>query len=259
MSSDECFAHERLNRNLCLHIAYDGTEFHGWQETAMGPSIEGALREVMETILGHPVKLQAASRTDAGVHADHQVVNAFVGNHELDLRQLLLSLNQLLPNTVAATRICGMPAEFHPSLDARGKIYRYRVSLGTYQMPKERLYSWHYPYKIDLRAMHEASRVLIGRHDFAAFTNVHQETVSDTVRELIRVDFDRQNNQLEMIFEGTRFLYRMVRNLVGTLLYTGSGKLAKEDVKKILISRDRRLAGVTAPAHGPTLSEVYYT
>jgi len=244
--------------NLCLHIAYDGTGLYGWQETAMGPSVEGILRNILELILGHPAQLQAASRTDAGVHADHQVVNIFVDNGDLDLGQLLLSLNQLLPNTIAVSEVCWMPSTFHPSLDAKGKVYRYYVSLGTYQMPKDRLYAWHFPYLVDVQNMREASRALIGCHDFAAFTNVHQETVSDTIRELTRIDFELQDNRLQIELEGPKFLYRMVRNLVGTLLYVGCGKLSKEQVKDILKSCDRRLAGVTAPAHGLTLHKVYY-
>jgi len=244
--------------NLCLHIAYDGTGYYGWQKTAMGPSIEGTLCEVLELILSRPVHLQAASRTDAGVHADHQVVNTYIDNRDIDLGQLLLSLNQLLPNTIAVTEVCLMPSAFHPSLDAKGKLYRYHISLGTYQMPKDRLYAWHFPYLVDVQAMQEASRALIGRRDFAAFTNVHQETISDTIRELTRIDFDQQDNRLQIELEGPKFLYRMVRNLVGTLLYVGCGKLSKEQVNEILKSCDRRLAGVTAPAHGLTLCKVYY-
>jgi len=243
--------------NLKLTIAYDGTELHGWQKTDMGPSVEEILTEVLDTIVQHPVKLQAASRTDAGVHAEGQVVNFFLEREDIDLGQLRLSLNQLLPASIAAVDLEQASDSFHPSVDAKRKIYRYSVSLGTYQIPQHRLYSWHFPYAVDVDLMRQSSRVLIGRHDFAAFTNVNFQPPSDTIREMHRIEFIEKGNQLVIEIEGNRFLYRMVRNLVGTLLYIGCRKL-EGDLLDVLKRCDRRRAGVTAPSHGLSLHKILY-
>src|SRR3569832_1557498 len=155
-------------KNIKLVLAYDGTAYLGWQKTEMGPSIEEELLKVLEQILQHPVKLQAASRTDAGVHAEGQVVNFFT---EKNTDRLLRGCNGLLPEDIRVLKVEEMPDRFHPTLGATGKEYHYSVCLGPTQLPFQRKFSWHFVKPVDVQKMREAAQFLIGRHDFSALTN----------------------------------------------------------------------------------------
>ncbi|MBS0616186.1 MAG: tRNA pseudouridine(38-40) synthase TruA [Verrucomicrobia bacterium] len=243
-------------RNLCLTIAYDGTDYLGWQKTKEGPSIEAELQHTLEQILQHPVSLQAASRTDAGVHAEAQVVNFFTP-HAKDLDRLQKSLNGLLSPAISVTDIAEMPTAFHPTLDCSGKEYHYHLCLGSFQLPQYRHYSWHYPYPLDVGAMQKAAPFLQGYHDFSAFTCEPQE---DNHREVFSIEIEPiSTHRLQIRVSGNRFLYKMVRSIVGTLVYVGCGKIEMQKLPSILASQDRKQAGVTAPAHGLTLKKVLYT
>ncbi|NGX57506.1 MAG: tRNA pseudouridine synthase A [Chlamydiae bacterium] len=245
--------------NLKLIIAYDGTRYFGWQKTKMGPSIEGVLQEILEKVTQHPIKLQAASRTDAGVHAEGQVVNFIVQGNQPELSQFQLSLNQLLPPDMAVLSVEQMPDSFHPTLDARIKEYHYCATLARFQWPQHRMYSWHFPYPVDLTLMEKGSRYLIGEHDFSAFTNVNNEEPPDYTRTIESIDFcELGGGKVVIIIRGHQFLYRMARNLVGTLLYAGCGKLDVDLIPEVMESRDRKMAGVTAPSHGLFLHKVEY-
>ncbi len=250
----------RQPHNIRLKIAYDGSNYLGWQKTPTGPSIEGTLQKVLEKILQEPIQLQAASRTDAGVHARGQVVNFFSNHEHVDLYKMLASLNGLLPKDIAVLSIDQVEASFHPTLDCIGKEYHYSISLGPVCLPEYQTTSWHFPYAVDISKMNRALDQFIGIHDFAAFCNVKKnETYESTVREVkgIVIETDRPNF-LTIKIKGNHFLYKMVRNIVGTLIWVGAGKIEPEDISKILITKDRTLAGVTAPAHGLVLAEVYF-
>jgi tRNA pseudouridine38-40 synthase len=241
-------------RNLKLIVAYEGTGYLGWQKTRMGPSIEETLENALTQILQHPLKLQAASRTDAGVHAEGQVVN-FKTPSETPLDRLQRSLNALLPNDISVLGMTPMPEEFHPTLDAVGKEYHYSVCLGTSQLPFYRHTSWHFPYAVDLKRVEAACPLFLGKHDFSAFTNEREE---NNCRELTHFTVAAEDDRLQIRVAGNNFLYKMVRNLVGTVMYIGCGKLRLEEVTPILASRDRTRAGMTAPAHGLSLKKVFY-
>jgi tRNA pseudouridine38-40 synthase len=243
-----------MKSNIKLIIAYEGTHYLGWQKTAMGPSIEEELEKVLAQILRHPVDLQAASRTDAGVHAEGQVVNFFT-EVEIPLERLQKSLNGLLPKDISVLKIELADESFHPTLDSRGKEYHYSICLRSTQLPFHRNFSWHFSYPINLEEMRKAAQHLKGRHDFSAFTNERQE---DNVREIFDILIEPSADRLKIRVSGNNFLYKMVRNIVGTLLYIGCGKLSSEELPAILASRDRTRAGVTAPALGLILKEVYY-
>lgn len=245
--------------NIKLVIAYDGTRYFGWQATPTGPSIEETLQQTLEQILQHPVALQAASRTDAGVHAIGQVVN-FITSKSPDLVRLTISLNQLLPKDVAVMDASFMDEAFHPTLDVTGKTYRYSLCNGTYQLPQLRGFSWHYPHALDLDAMKAAATLMQGQHNFSALCNQKKHhPYHDYVRLVSNIEFDQQeHHELLITVHGQNFLYRMVRNLVGTLVYVGVGKIAVDEVPTILSSQQRILAGPTAPAHGLTLVKVLY-
>jgi tRNA pseudouridine38-40 synthase len=173
-----------MTRNIKLILAYDGTRFFGWQKTSMGPSIEEELEKALSQILQHPIHLQAASRTDAGVHAEGQVSNFFT-EKAFSLKRLQKSLNALLPKEISILQVDQMPLSFHPTLDNRGKAYNYSVCLGPAQLPFYRHTSWHLPYPIDIDAMQQVALYLKGRHDFAAFTNEKQ---TDNIREIFGIE-----------------------------------------------------------------------
>lgn len=244
-------------RNIAIRLAYDGTRYLGWQKTKEGPSIEQELQDVLEKVLQHPIALQASSRTDAGVHARDLVVN-FRTPHTIDTDKLHISLCCLLPKDIAATSIQDAPPDFHPTLQAAGKEYHYWVCTDTFQYPEHRLYSWHYPHELNIDAMREAAAYFIGTHDFAAFCNMKKnEEYAHHIRQLTDVRIIPAGTRIRFEIFGTQFLYKMVRNIVGTLVYVGQGKINPSDVKKILNLKDRTLAGVTAPAHGLTLFKTF--
>lgn len=237
-------------RNIRLLLAYEGSNYLGWQKTAMGPSIEETVEKALSQVLQHEVKLQAASRTDAGVHAEGQVVNFFTPK-QISLK----SLNSLLPPDISILAMEEASPTFHPTLGARGKEYLYAMCLGPTQLPFHRSFSWHFGLSLDLEKMKKAAKDLIGEHDFSAFTNERQ---ANNVRILHRITFDPSPNRLKIRVAGNNFLYKMVRNIVGTLLYVGCGKIESDALTDILKSKDRSRAGVTAPAHGLVLKKVFY-
>ena len=241
-------------RNIKLILAYEGTRYLGWQKTAMGPSIEEELEKVLAQILRHPIALQAASRTDAGVHAEGQVVNFFTAV-EIPLEKLQKSLNSLLPKDISVLQMEIAADSFHPTLDSQGKEYHYSVCLVDPQLPFHRNFSWLFSYPINLEEMKKAALFLKGKHDFSAFTNEKQE---NNVREIFDIVIELNEERLKIRVSGNNFLYKMVRNIVGTLLYIGCGKLSAKEIGAILESKDRTRAGVTAPAHGLVLKEVFY-
>lgn len=246
-------------QNIKLVIAYDGTAYRGWQATPMGPSVEATLQQILEQILQHPAPLQAASRTDAGVHAQGQVVNFFTSK-QLDLDRLKISLNSLLPKDIVVLQAEKMSPTFHPTLNCTSKEYRYYICYGPAQLPQHRLYSWHFPCHLALEEMRAAIPFFIGNQDFSAFCNVKKQTsYLHFIREIYLLELIELGDcRLCIRIQGNNFLYKMVRNIIGTLLYIGKGKIRKEEVPTIIQSEDRTQAGVTAPAHGLFLYEVYY-
>lgn len=245
--------------NYKLIVAYDGTAYKGWQDNHIAPSIEGALKAVIEQIQQHHVQLLAASRTDAGVHAEGQVVTFEAHVLRKEPNEFLLSLNALLPPDIRVISIENVPTTFHPTLDAQSKEYHYRLCFGPILMPLQRWTTWHFPTQLNVDLMQEAAACLVGNHDFSAFCNELAETnYTDTYRTLYKVEIEQQESNLLFKCVGANFMYRMVRNLVGTLVYVGNGKISLQDFKGLLKGKDRTHAGITAPAHGLTLFKVRY-
>lgn len=258
--------------NIKLTLSYDGTSYLGWQNSIPASSqnleisqnqcsklnsIEATLQGVLEKILQQKVKLQAASRTDAGVHAEGQVVN-FILETFRPLDQFNKSLNQLLPKTIRVKAIEKAADTFHATLDAKGKEYHYHLSQKKVHSPFERFFSWHYPFPLELEKMQVASQFFIGTHDFQTFGNAAHPKRKDTLRTIYRLDIIQENEALRFEIYGNHFLYKMVRNLVGTLLYVGRGKLTLKQAEQLIAAKDRTLAGLTAPAHGLFLKKVFY-
>ncbi|RUM86979.1 MAG: tRNA pseudouridine(38-40) synthase TruA [Thermodesulfatator sp.] len=246
-------------RNLKLVIAYDGTNYLGWQRQKQGPTVQGVLEDTLRQILGHKVKLRAAGRTDAGVHALAQVAH-FHTTSKRDLETLFRALNALLPKDIAVLRVEEVDFKFHAQHHALRKTYFYQIYNHPIRHPLLRLYSWWVPEPLDLEAMKACLPHIIGEHDFASFRKSGTELKS-TVRTVYQAVFKRVPGVAHLFrFEitGRGFLRYMVRNLVGALVEVGRGRLTPEDFQRILEARDRTVAPPPAPPQGLFLKEVYY-
>ncbi len=255
--------HEQVKiKNIRFNISYDGTRYQGWQKGSDGKTVEEVIEKILSRIYQHPITLQAASRTDAGVHAKGQVVN-FLAPKEVDLTKLLYSLNRLLPTDIFATQLVRAPDTFHPSLDAIEKEYRYYICNEQIQSPFHRLYSWHVYEDLNFKDIDKGMRILCGKHDFSSFCN-HKPShrYEHYLREIFSIERipmdEHEENRFCFILRGDSFLYRMVRNIVGTLIDVGLGKISTKDLEYILKAQDRKLAGVSAPAHGLFLQQIFY-
>ncbi|MGE0712597.1 MAG: tRNA pseudouridine(38-40) synthase TruA [Planctomycetota bacterium] len=270
MLSDAAGADEAPQRNLELTIEYTGAGFAGWQVQPDRRTVAGELERALAEILRHPVRLVAASRTDAGVHALGQVAS-FQTGRDLPCGRLCRGLNALLPDDVAVRQVREVPAEFHARFSARGKHYRYRLFNRPSPSPLEAWRSWHVPVPLDLEAMRAAARELEGERDFAALVT-RPDPERGTVRHLRAVRLRREpaseggpeaggpeeGATVLVDVVGDSFLYKMVRTLVGTLCQVGQGKATAAEVAAALATGRRAQAGPTAPAQGLTLMRVFY-
>jgi tRNA pseudouridine38-40 synthase len=236
-------------------VAYDGTDYQGFQRQANGPTVQEVLEGGLARVTGEEVTLLAAGRTDAGVHAEGQVIAFNTGwRHPLDA--LLRALNTALPPDVAVQEVVQASPGFHPRYDARSRHYCYTVYNWPIRSPLARRTSTHVPRELDLEVMEAAARLLVGEQDFATFGRPPQG--ESTVRRVTRAEWSGEPPLLYFDVEANAFLYRMVRSIVGTLLQVGMGLLTVEDFGRVLASCDRAQAGPTAPPHGLCLVEVKY-
>ncbi|MBI3236537.1 MAG: tRNA pseudouridine(38-40) synthase TruA [Chlamydiales bacterium] len=242
----------------CL-LSYKGTNYVGWQKNPFGDTIEERLEKALFQLLKEKISLQAASRTDAGVHAEGQVIQFTTSSSLEDTNGCLSFLNAHLPCDIRLLSLEQVPSHFHPTLDAIGKEYRYAICNAPFQLPFHQDFSWHFPYPLDIDAMKEASQSLLGSHDFSTFCNERPLWTRNPICSLSSILINKQEeNRLFISIYGNHFLYKMVRNLVGTLLYVGCKKISKHSIPSILAEQRRPSAGVTAPAHGLTLKTVFY-
>lgn len=242
-----------------LLIAYDGTDFSGWQVQPNGISIQQKLEEALHILLREQVRVVGAGRTDAGVHAVGQVAH-FRHAQALDYRRLHASLNALLPVTIRVRTIAEAPDGFHAQFSATSKIYHYHLGLGHVINPFRRLYRVQFYQTLDLSKLAAATQYFVGTRDFTSFANSSHEgcAARDAVRTLNRLDLIEEEDGFRLEFEADGFLYKMVRNIVGTLLEIGTGKRALEDIPSLFEAHDRRAVGMAAPAHGLFLIQVHY-
>lgn len=246
-------------RILKLTVAYDGTNYVGWQRQENGTSIQQMIEEALAPFRPgavQPPVVHGASRTDAGVHATGQVASVGVDfDHPVDAVQRACNIR--LPADIRVYGVEDMPSGFHARLDARGKTYRYRIATAPVVSPMDRWFVWHVPHRCDVDAMREAARALVGAHDFAAF-QATGSSVIDTHRVVHRVDIVKTSDALEVEVEGNGFLRHMVRIMVGSIVDVGLGTRSPEWLARALAAGDRRLAGRTAPASGLVLERVRY-
>ncbi len=238
-----------------LILSYDGTRYFGWQKTKTGPSIQETLEKALTDIgeIGPPP--EAASRTDRGVHARGQSV-AILLIKKWDEKTLQKALNHSLPLDIRIVHVKAKAIDFHPTLEALEKEYHYDCCLTRVQQPIYRRYSWHVYQPVFLDKIEQGAKQLLGTHDFTAFTNAPKQNAICTLREISLSPLPEK--RLRISISGDRFLYNMARNIVGTLLAIGHKKFSPEEISLILTSRDRKKAGMTAPAHGLVLHRVVY-
>ena len=261
-------------RNLRLIISYDGTDFHGWQRQPDAPTVQECLESAIERILGEKVQVSGSGRTDAGVHALNQVAN-FRTACKIPCENLLKALNNTLQPTVRVKDVREVPLRFHARYDVRSKTYRYRILQAPVASPFVNRFVWHYPFPLDVVRMARAAKLFKGEHDFTSFaaaegtvgeersatTSVSRGSAEATLtRTIFTSRILRRARTCMLIYEvtGSGFLHHMVRNIVGTLVEVGRGKLEPADITRILQARDRTLAGPTAPAQGLCLVKVDY-
>lgn len=240
-------------------IAYDGTHYGGWQVQPNAVSVQALIQQALTTILRQTISLSGSGRTDAGVHALGQTAH-FTTHFAIDISKIRHSLNSLLPADIRILSINEVPQDFHARYTATSKIYHYRLHLDPTPDPFKRQYAYHVPHKVDLKLLQEAASHFVGTHDFTSFANeAHKGSAAkDAVRTLYRLDVVEEPGGVRLEFEGEGFLYKMVRNIVGTLLDVCAGKIDKDQIPTILKAKDRKAAGKAAPAHGLYLVEVKY-
>src|ERR1700726_3573218 len=242
-------------RYFKLTIAYDGTDFHGWQIQSNKPTIQGEIINVLRRITQENVQLHGAGRTDAGVHALGQV-GSFRTQSVLSAGEFQRALNALLPPTIRIAAAEEVGPDFNARWSARGKVYRYRLYRGKVVPPMLWRYVLHYPFPLDEEAMRDAAARFVGVHDFASFAastgSEEDDKERSTEREIFSSELVRSGDNEELVFtvHGRSFLRYMVRKMVGTLLDVGRGKLKPEDIDRLFEVRDRSKSGPTVPAHG---------
>lgn len=250
--------HERIKmRNFKILLQYEGTRYQGWQrQDSTENTVQGRLERLLSRLAAGPVEVQGSGRTDAGVHAYGQTAN-FHMDTALSPEELMEKMNAYLPEDIAVIEIREVPERFHSRLNAKGKTYRYRVLNSAVPHIFERRYVYAYPEQLDLAAMRRAADLLVGTHDFAAFTSARKGKKS-TVRTIDSIRIESVGDEVRFTFSGNGFLFHMVRILVGTLLEAGSGKRTPESVAGLLESGLRKEAGPLVPACGLALMEVRY-
>jgi tRNA pseudouridine38-40 synthase len=246
-----------MTRNIKMILEYDGTRYHGWQRQANGLTIQEVLEEGISTITQEDIRVAGSGRTDAGVHALGQVAN-FRTNSNIGPRGLLQGINSLLPWDIVVKELAETDASFHARYDAKSKIYLYQIYHGAVRSALYRDYAWFIHETLDMEKMQEAAQLLLGTFDFSSFCAANCG-IKNHVRTVMAVDMARDSRgMIKFFIEADGFLKYMVRNIVGTLVDVGRGKLSKAELMNIVEAKDRKRAGQTAPAQGLFLKEVKY-
>ncbi len=250
-------------RHFKLTIAYDGTDFHGWQMQANKPTIQGEIVSVLQRLTQEKIILHGAGRTDAGVHALGQVAS-FRTRSGLSAQEFQSALNALLPPTIRIVGAEEVGPDFNARWSARGKTYRYRLYRGKVVPPAIWRYVLHYPFPLDEDAMRDAAARFVGVHDFASFAastgSEDDDKERSTEREIYSTELARTPDNEELVFtvRGRSFLRYMVRKMMGTLLDVGRGKLTPADIERLYELRDRSKSGPTVPPQGLVMVEVQH-
>lgn len=243
-------------RRIRLTVAYDGTNFHGWQVQPNGITIESELNRCLADLFHQPIEVIGASRTDSGVHAMGNIA-VFDTTARMPAEKIAYALNQRLPEDIRIQKSEEVSTDWHPRHVESRKTYEYRIFRARFPMPVKRLYSLFTYHSLDVNRMREAAAYLEGEHDFKSFCQVGAQ-VQSTVRTIYSVEVLEQGDDLVIRICGNGFLYNMVRIIAGTLMEVGQGKKEPTDIIRILEARDRQSAGPTAPAHALMLVKYEY-
>lgn len=247
---------EKQYKRVRLTVAYDGTNYHGWQVQKNGITIESELNRCLRALLGEDIQVIGASRTDAGVHALGNVA-VFDTCARIPAEKISYALNQRLPEDIRIQKSEAVGLDWHPRYVSSRKTYEYRIYRGEFPMPVKRLYSYFTYRKLDVNRMVEAAAYLEGEHDFKSFCQTGAQ-VESTVRTIYSAQVEEQGADLVIRICGNGFLYNMIRIIAGTLMDIGEGKRSPEDMETIIEAKDRGAAGLTAPPQGLTLIRYEY-
>lgn len=245
-----------MTRNIRLTIEYDGTKFFGWQKQAAKRTVQEEIQKAAERLFRKKIRLIGAGRTDSGVHAEAQTAN-FKIDTDLPLENVRNGLNRYLPKDIAVVSAQDARPDFHARFHARGKIYRYTIVNRKARSPLKARQAGFLPYKLDIKAMRKAAGHFIGKKDFRSF-QARDKKERHSVRAIKKIDIFKKVSLIEIYIQADGFLYKMARNIVGTLIEVGKGKISPGEVRYILSKKCRRDAGPTAPAKGLCLVEVLY-
>lgn len=243
-------------KRVKLIVAYDGTNYSGWQIQPNGITIEEMLNRHLSELLQEPIKVIGASRTDAGVHALGNVA-VFDTDARMPAEKISYAMNTRLPADIRIQNSCEVAPDFHPRFCNTRKTYEYRILNRKFPDPTRRLYSLFYYYPLDVEKMQRAASYLVGEHDFKSLCT-HKADVDNTIRTIYEADVRKETDEVLIRLKGNGFLYNMVRIITGTLLRVGSGYYEPEYMKELLEAKDRQAAGETAPPQGLTLIEIEY-
>lgn len=248
-----------MKRNIRMILEYDGTRYYGWQRLgndSNSNTIQGKLEEVLSRMTDEETAVIGSGRTDAGVHALGQTAN-FHTDCDKCCAEIRSYLTTYLPKDIGILKVDEVPERFHSRLSATAKTYLYRIAKPDCPSVFDRKYTWQFPEMLDIDAMRSTSRLLIGSHDFRGFSSL-KKTKKSTVREIYSLDITELEREIQIRIRGNGFLYNMVRIICGTLVDIGRGALDPDAIERILISRDRKDAGITAPPQGLFLESVEY-
>lgn len=246
-----------MSQRYKVVLSYDGTNYVGFQVQENGNSIQAELNKALKKMTkGLYIPVSGSGRTDSGVHANGQVVH-FDYPTSIPEANLQRALNSLLPDDICAREVSAVDNDFHARYSVVGKRYVYRVDISKFVNPFKRQYVLHHPFRVNVEKMNEALSIVLGEHDFTSFCSTKSDKESK-VRTVTRAEVLKKDDELHFVFEGTGFLYNMIRILVGTTLQIGDGLRDVSQMQHILNAQDRNAAGPTAPAHGLYLDEVFY-
>lgn len=242
--------------NIRLNLQFDGTNYHGWQIQPGKPTVQGTLKSALEHITKESISPIGCGRTDSGVHALSYTVS-FRSNTTIPIERLPYALNSNLPEDIRCTGAEYAPEDFQANTSAKSKCYRYTIDNSAFGNVFLSRYAWHYKYPLDISAMRKAASAFEGTHDFIGFA-ASGFSVKTTVRTIYGIDIDENDSIITIDVTGNGFLYNMVRIITGTLVYAGGGRIAAGEMSDIIASRQRDRAGITAPAKGLCLRNVFY-
>src|SRR2546423_601915 len=243
-----------------LLVAYDGTNYQGWQTQKVGTGVQQKVEEALAKLFRSAPKLHSSSRTDTGVHALGMVAHFEVpwAEWKMSSRKLALALNAWLPEDVRVFSASSVRPHFHARFDAKAKQYRYSIWNAPAMNPLLRRTAWHVPRPLDIPAMRQAARLFLGKHDFQSFAANPGYEKESTVRTVTQCQVTRRGPLITLVIEADGFLYKMCRGIIGTLAQVGLRKFPAADITEMLSNRDRRIGGMSSPAHGLVLWKVFY-